>query len=388
VSLWGPLAERYETTRPRKLLALDGGGIRGALTLEMLLALETQLRDATGAGSSFRLADWFDYIAGTSTGAIIAAGLARGMSVQELIDFYVNVGPEMFDKRFLIARLRSLYESGPLENKLKDVFGADTTLHPEHLRCLLLVVTRNVTTDSPWPISSNPLAKYNQPSHRECNLRLPLWKIVRASTAAPIFFPPEVIALDPDATDRAFVFVDGGITPYNNPSFLLFRNATLPPYNLHWETGESRLLLVSLGTGSAPSLDGDIDSPEKNIAVNLVGLPSAFMYGMLVDQDVNCRAVGRCIAGALIDRELGDLIPRDENGTPIPLSKDLGKAFRYARYNADLSPSALAGAGLGDLDPDRVAKLDAVEQIDNLRRIGRYAARDIDVRSFGAPFVS
>jgi hypothetical protein len=112
------------------------------------------------------------------------------------------------------------------------------------------------------------------------------------------------------------------------------------------------------------------------------------MYGMLVDQDVNCRAVGRCIAGAPIDRELGDLIPRDENGTPIPLSKDLGKAFRYARYNADLSPSALAGAGLGDLDPDRVAKLDAVEQIDNLRRIGRYAARDIDVRSFGAPFVS
>lgn len=388
MSLWGPLAERYETTRPRKLLALDGGGIRGALTLEMLLALETQLRDATGAGSSFRLADWFDYIAGTSTGAIIAAGLARGMSVQELIDFYVNVGPEMFDKRFLIARLRSLYESGPLENKLKDVFGADTTLHPEHLRCLLLVVTRNVTTDSPWPISSNPLAKYNQLSHRECNLRLPLWKIVRASTAAPIFFPPEVIALDPDATDRAFVFVDGGITPYNNPSFLLFRNATLPPYNLHWETGESRLLLVSLGTGSAPSLDVDIDSPEKNIAVNLVGLPSAFMYGMLVDQDVNCRAVGRCIAGAAIDRELGDLIPRDATGTRIPLSQDLGKAFRYARYNADLSPSALADAGLGDLDPDRVAKLDAVEQIDNLRRIGRYAARDIDVRSFGAPFVS
>jgi patatin-like phospholipase/acyl hydrolase len=119
VSRWGPLAERYETERPRKLLALDGGGIRGALTLEMLLELETQLRAATKAGPDFRLADWFDYIAGTSTGAIIAAGLARGMSVGELIDFYVNVGPEMFDKRFLIARLRSLYESGPLEKKLK-----------------------------------------------------------------------------------------------------------------------------------------------------------------------------------------------------------------------------------------------------------------------------
>jgi hypothetical protein len=310
------------------------------------------------------------------------------MSVGELIDFYVNVGPEMFDKRFLIARLRSLYESGPLEKKLKLVFGADTTLHPEHMRCLLLVVTRNVTTDSPWPISSNPLAKYNQASHRECNLRLPLWKIVRASTAAPIFFPPEVISLDPEAPDRAFVFVDGGITPYNNPSFLLFRKATLAPYNLRWKTGESNLLLVSLGTGSAPTLDGDIESPEKNIAANLVGLPSALMYGMLVDQDVNCRAVGRCIHGAPLDRELGDLIPRDEAGNIVPLSTDLGRAFRYARYNADLDPAALAKAGLGDLDAGRVAKLDAVDQIESLRRIGRHAARDIDVRAFGPPFVS
>lgn len=388
MSLWGPLAERYEVARPRKLLALDGGGIRGVLTLELLLALETQLRKATGAGDSFRLSDWFDYIAGTSTGAIIAAGLARGMSVQELIDFYVNVGPEMFDKRFLIARLRSLYESGPLEQKLKEVFGKDTTLHPEHLRCLLLVVTRNVTTDSPWPISSNPLAKYNQPSHRECNLRLPLWKIVRASTAAPIFFPPEVIALDPAAADRAFVFVDGGITPYNNPAFLLFRKATLAPYNLNWKAGESDMLLISIGTGSAPTLDGDIESPEKNIALNLVGLPSAFMYGMLVDQDINCRAVGRCFSGDAIDRELGDLIPRDASGNRIPLEQDLGRAFRYARYNADLTPRSLADAGLGGLDPERVAKLDAVDQIDNLRTIGRHAARVIDVRDFGAPFVS
>jgi hypothetical protein len=211
---------------------------------------------------------------------------------------------------------------------------------------------------------------------------------VRASTAAPIFFPPEVISLDPEAPDRAFVFVDGGITPYNNPSFLLFRKATLAPYNLRWKTGESNLLLVSLGTGSAPTLDGDIESPEKNIAANLVGLPSALMYGMLVDQDVNCRAVGRCIHGAPLDRELGDLIPRDEAGNIVPLSTDLGRAFRYARYNADLDPAALAKAGLGDLDAGRVAKLDAVDQIESLRRIGRHAARDIDVRAFGPPFVS
>ncbi|MGH7503122.1 MAG: patatin-like phospholipase family protein [Longimicrobiales bacterium] len=388
MTLWGPLAQRYESAQPRKLLALDGGGIRGVLTLEILHALETQLRDATGRGSEFRLCDYFDYIAGTSTGAIIAAGLARGMSVDALLDFYTTVGPQMFDKRFLIARLRSLYEAGPLERKLKEVFGADTTLRPEDLRCLLLVVTRNVTTDSPWPISSNPLAKYNNPAHPDCNLRIPLWKIVRASTAAPIFFPPEVIAWDPSNAERAFVFVDGGITPYNNPAFLLFRQATLEPFNLRWITGESKLLLVSIGTGSAPSPDDDVDSPEKNLAANLIGLPSTFMYGMLIDQDINCRAVGRCVAGAPIDRELGDLIPRDGTGAPIPLYTDLGRSFRYARYNADLRPAALASAGFNDLDPGRVSRLDAVDQIDNLRRIGRHAGQQVDVRAFGAPFVT
>lgn len=384
---WGPLAERYENPRPRKLLALDGGGIRGILSLEILGEIERQLALATGGGTAFRLCDYFDYIAGTSTGAIIAAGLSRGMSVADLIQFYVDAGPAMFDKQWLIKRLKALYKADPLKQKLQEVFGAATNLEPQHLRCLLLVVTRNVTTDSPWPISSNPLAKYNHPSHPDCNLRIPLWKIVRASTAAPIFFPPEIITWDPAVAERAFVFVDGGITPYNNPAFLLFRKATLEPYNLRWRTGESNMLLVSVGTGAAPSADDDVDSPEKNIAANLVGLPSTFMYGMLIDQDINCRAVGRCIAGAPIDRELGDLIPRDENGTAIPLDRDLGRSFRYARYNADLGAVALAAEGLGDIDAARVARMDAVDQIDNLRRIGRRAAQQIDVRAFGAPFV-
>ena len=95
--LWGNLRERYAQKRPRKLLALDGGGIRGVLTLQILGRIEELLASASGAGSSFRLCDYFDYIGGTSTGAIIAAGLARGMSVGELTDFYRAVGPEMFE---------------------------------------------------------------------------------------------------------------------------------------------------------------------------------------------------------------------------------------------------------------------------------------------------
>ena len=54
ISLWGPLAERYETERPRKLLALDGGGIRGVLTLEVLIKIEEMLAEATDQGKEFR----------------------------------------------------------------------------------------------------------------------------------------------------------------------------------------------------------------------------------------------------------------------------------------------------------------------------------------------
>src|SRR5438045_1805263 len=90
MSVWGPLAERYETTRPRKMLALDGGGIRGVITLEILAEMERQLRQKLGRGDDFVLGDYFDYIGGTSTGAIIAAGLSLGFPVQKLLDFYIN----------------------------------------------------------------------------------------------------------------------------------------------------------------------------------------------------------------------------------------------------------------------------------------------------------
>src|SRR5262245_24313873 len=107
---WGDLAERYSTTVPRKMLALDGGGIRGVLTLQILKAMETQL-------GVKRLCDYFDYIAGTSTGAIIASGLAIGKSVDELIDFYRTTGTAMFEKTRYLERLNSLYRNGPLEKQ-------------------------------------------------------------------------------------------------------------------------------------------------------------------------------------------------------------------------------------------------------------------------------
>jgi hypothetical protein len=86
-------------------------------------------------------------------GAIIAAGLSRGLRTADLIEFYTSSGRQMFDPSWLIERIKYLYTSDPLKTKLQEVFGQDTSLDPDDLKCLLLVVTKNVTTDSPWPIS-------------------------------------------------------------------------------------------------------------------------------------------------------------------------------------------------------------------------------------------
>lgn len=389
MSIWGKLASRYEgkEDQKHKILALDGGGIRGILTLEVLARMEEMLADATGGGSDFRLCHFFDYVGGTSTGAIIAAGLARGMSARELLDFYQETGPAMFDKQFILKRWNALYKSEPLKKELQKTFGAEATLKPDDLECLLLAVTRNRSTDSPWPISSNPQAKYNDTSRPDCNLNIPLWQIVRASTAAPVFFPPEVIWWDPDDENKAFVFVDGGLTPYNNPAFLLYRMATETGFRLKWASGEDKLLIMSVGTGAAAVLDEEVDDPNRGLLENVGGLPGALMYAAMVDQDTNCRFVGRCVHGAALDREIGDMIPRNEHGEMISLDQDLGRKFLYARYNADLSREGLDAMGLNDIKPENVQKLDSIDYIDDLRRVGRKVAEEIKLEHFGS-FIS
>ena len=385
MSLWGKLASRYQDSEDRqhRILALDGGGIRGIMTLEILARMEELLAQSSGRGADFRLCQFFDYVGGTSTGAIIAAGIARGMSARELLEFYQQTGPAMFDKQFILKRWQALYKSEPLKQELQQTFGATTTLKPDDLECLFLAVTRNRSTDSPWPISSNPQARYNDPARPDCNLHIPLWQIVRASTAAPVFFPPEVIQWDPADEKKAFVFVDGGLTPYNNPAFLLYRMATEPAYRLNWASGEDKLLLVSVGTGAAATVDLDTDSPDRGLVSNIAGIPNALMYGAMVDQDINCRTLGRCVHGAALDREIGDLIPRDAAGSIIPLTEKLQRRFLYARYNADVSREGLDALGLQDIQPQNVQKLDSVEFIADLRRVGRRVAQEVKLEHFG-----
>jgi hypothetical protein len=395
---WKSLRSRYEQDRPHRMLALDGGGIRGILTLGILQKIETLVAAKTGQ----KLCEYFDYIAGTSTGAIIAACLARGMTTAEIFAFYNSAGEQMFESSHLLQRLRSLYTADPLKAKLQDVFGHDTTLEPaevateKSLKCLLLAVTKNFTTDSPWPVSTNPDAKYNDLSRKDCNLRIPLWQLIRASTAAPVFFPPEVLAWDPSDPAKTFVFVDGGITSHNNPGFLLYRMATEPAYRLNWRTGEKNLLLVSVGTGAAEAMGTTAASPNMNIVSNVAGIPGGLMNTIQIDQDINCRTVGRCTYGEHLDSEVMDLVPRQVHegmtrdeyyaAPPIPLSTDLGKRFLYCRYNIDLSSKGLGALGFPKVDSASIQKMDAVENIPALTEIGIAAGRQVDAAHFG-PFL-
>ena len=121
---WGHLEERFGTERPRKLLALDGGGIRG---VETLAEIERKIADKTGIK---RLGDYFDYIGGTSTGAIIAAGLSIGMRAAELLDFYREAGVSMFEKNALLKRLKSFYTNEPLAARLQGIFREENGRRP------------------------------------------------------------------------------------------------------------------------------------------------------------------------------------------------------------------------------------------------------------------
>ncbi len=343
--------------------------------------MEKQLSEISGRGAGFRLCEYFDYIGGTSTGAIIAAGLARGKSVAELLHLYVDKGKDMFDKKFLlkIAKLgKYKYSAKNLAQQLKDILGADTRLHPHDLECLVMLMTMNVDTDSPWPISSNPEAKYNDTSRADCNLDIPLWQLVRASTAAPAFFNHEILQWDPSDPDKHFAFVDGGMTPHNNPSWLMYRMATLPEYKLNWPTGEDKLLIVSVGTGSAPNF-----SRYDNILDIAKELPLNLLNTMKVEKDISCRQIGRCTYGAKIDRELGDMIPKDAAGSPISLDQNLGRHFLYARYDVELTDEALAALGL-HIDASNLEQMDAVAHIDDFKRIGETVGKEVDVtKHFG-----
>ncbi len=115
---------------PKRILALDGGGIRGILTLQYLKIVETLVKQRLGDDAL--LSDYFDLVGGTSTGSIIAAGLACGMTVDALQELYRNIGASVFQPgglaKFLPGsfqgKLAPKFPSEPLQRELDRQLGA------------------------------------------------------------------------------------------------------------------------------------------------------------------------------------------------------------------------------------------------------------------------
>ena len=371
------LKQRIKAPGPKKILACDGGGILGLMSVEILAKLEDDLRARLGKGPAFVLADYFDFVCGTSTGAIIAACISCGMSMARIRQFYENSGEQMFDKAALMKRLtHHKYNDDPLaqllQAELSQALGADTTLGSPGLRTVLMMVMRNATTDSPWPLSNNPFAKYNQRGRKDCNLNLPLWQLVRASTAAPTYFPPEVITLAEGTPDAySFVFVDGGITTYNNPAFLAFQMATATPYALNWATGVNDLLIVSVGTGGAAKAQHDLKTSDMHKLYNAQNLPGALMNAASAGWDMACRTLGDCRFGGSIDREFGCMLSTEGGAANWSGSK----LFSYVRYDPDVSPQGLAELGLAGTSTQAMQELDAVQHMPQIQRVGQAFAQ-------------
>lgn len=372
------LQQRLQQTGPKKIISLDGGGIRGVLTIEILAQIETLIREQY-QDPNLVLADYFDFVAGTSTGAIIGAGIAIGLEVAQIREFYHNNAKNMFDRASLWTRTGSLfgykYNDRKLAHKLQEVFGVDTTLGSEQLQTLLLIVMHNAKTDSPWPISNNPYAKYNDLTSMgtHSNLHLPLWQLVRASAAAPFYFPPEKIVMQ----ENEFIFIDGSITPYNNPAFQAFIMATLRAYRLNWSCTQQQLLLVSIGTGTnALKLPG-LEVKDMHLLHLAASMPAHLINAAQYQQDMLCRIFGDCRAGAILDSEIEALQGE------ISLGCGAEKLFTYLRYDLELSQSAFAELGLANYPTESLKRLDAIENIADLQTVGKvFAEQRIQTQHF------
>ena len=364
--------EHYTDPGPKRILALDGGGVRGILTLGYLSRIEDILRARHGGDSAFRLAHYYDLIAGTSTGAIIAAALATGMTVAEVRERYLSLGSSVF-RRSIFRRgvVRAKFDEEPLVRELKAVFG-DATLGDPRLLTGLLVVTKRLDTGSPWPISNNPNGRYYGPregSKSLPNSEYPLWQVVRASTAAPSFFEPERITI---ADSMRGVFVDGGVSPHNNPALQALMFVTLEGYRVGWQMSEDQLMLTSVGTGRGSPAVGGSDVAGKHAFLALLSLmdDNADLVEVLLQW------MSRSATARVIDRELGAL--SNDLLAPEPL-------LTYRRYNVTLTVDGLPPVvALDELESrfdgvtqDRIAALAAMDDPGNmplLDEIGRLAA--------------
>jgi len=361
--------EHFQAPGPKRILALDGGGLRGIISLGFLGRIEALLRDRHGGDPAFRLCHYFDLIAGTSTGAIIAAAIAKGMRVDEIVAQYLSMGREVFKPGwFRSGIIRARYDEDKLIDQLQAVLGRDTTLGSESLQTGLLLMSKRLDTGSPWPLGNNPRGKYfRTPAGADWipNCDYPLWQVVRASTAAPIFFDPQEITIG-EVPGRAPVvgsFVDGGVSPFKNPSLQAFMYATLEGFRVSWPTGADQLQLVSVGTGFPdPSR-----TPAKLAATGGVKALLALMDDCATLVETVMQWISSSPTARTFDLEIGDL--SNDLLTSSPL-------LTYLRYDLALTADAISPLK-PDLTQKEIESLSAMDEpanLETMKELGELAA--------------
>jgi predicted acylesterase/phospholipase RssA len=226
--------------RPFRILTLDGGGVRGIISLIWLERLEKHLGAAIGAN--------VELIAGTSVGAIIGCALGSGRSAEEIHGMWVGSAHTAFSKpagfsdhmrRFAhLGGMAPKYLDTGLVQMLKTVFGDLTMGELQHPTLALAYCPKSLSVHVFSSMSDE---------HKD----LPVWEVCRASAAAPLFFSPHHMVID--ESGRKTPLLDGGVTA-NNPVVIALAEAFKG-------NGKARtvddVLVASFGTGEAP-----IRSPE------------------------------------------------------------------------------------------------------------------------------
>jgi len=316
------LLDRINRPGPKKILSLDGGGIRGALTLGYLKKIEDILKAKFPDNPDFRLSDYFDLIGGTSTGAIIAASLAIGKTVDEIKDLYMDLGGKIFGEKnnwWDFNRLRATYNFRPMEQGLKQAFG-DIKLGGEEIKTGLCVVAKRADTNSIWPLINHPQGKFFD-SNNGKNKDLDLWRVVRASTAAPTYFAPQMIEVSPGQTAA---FIDGGLSMANNPALTLLMVATLSGFKFHWPMGEDKILLVSVGTGYGEFKKKFKEIDHATLLSWASNIPEMLMQDASWQNQVLLQWISKSPTADSLDGEIEDL--KDDLLGSNPL-------ISYLRYN-------------------------------------------------------
>jgi hypothetical protein len=357
---------------PKKILSVDGGGVRGAIAVAFLERMESLLKQTKGVDAT--LGSWFDLIGGTSTGAIIAGALALNHTTSQVKDFYDSRSQLIF--RHSVSRipgLRSRFDAHTLSTEIERVVG-DRTLDSEDLVTGFALVTKRMDTGAPWILANNPRAKYWDAGPNDsyvANKGYRLSTLVRASTAAPYYFDPEIISIQEGQPNG--LFIDGGVSPHNNPSLVLFMMATMKAFGICWPASPDALTIVSVGTGSYRRSV----SPSDLRLFMPVTLAVEALSSLVSDAQTEVLALmqwlGRSLTPWVINSEIGDL--RDET-PPGP------KLFNFVRYDVLLEPAWLEAhctLRISESDLKNLREIDRSDYVPLAYEIGRQAA-DAQVR--------